>query len=319
MPDKYKKIGEILAATRREQQKSLKEASVVTKLKEAYLEAVEAGEPDKLPSEPYFSLFAHSYAQYLGLDPAILDEIEENDRGGGGPKALADSSDRMDAGISEADSRRQAKKFGQNLIYLILIAIVLFAALLAFNRWFISATDEPEMVNTEAVNGKGDQNHGEKNIADDEPDIHYTPYQPPENLELMVRAKQDVWMVVIKDGDTVLNRQLAVGDIRRWEAKYRFVLTIGISTAVDLTLNGVRLPPLTTQAQTISGLEINQVNYKKFLSEGNIDDQQANTGLIPAAAVNPDTKSNPMTPDPAIAGQPESSKRTGGEGEKDGD
>lgn len=319
MPDKYKKIGEILAAARREQQKSLKEVSVITKLKEAYLEAVEAGEPDKLPSEPYFGLFARSYAQYLGLDPAILDEIEENERGGIGIAGPTDASDRKDTGISEADSSRQAKKFGRNLIYVILIAIVLFAALIAFDRWFMSAPEESGKANTETVHQKDDQGHGEKSIADKEPGIPYSPYQPPENLELMVSAKQDVWMVVIRDGDTVLNRQLAAGDTRRWEAKYRFVLTIGISTAVDLTLNGVRLPPLTTQARTISGLEINQVNYKKFLPEENIDNPQANTSLIPAAAGNPDTKSDPVTSDPAITGQPESSKQTRGEGEKDGD
>jgi hypothetical protein len=317
MLDKYKKMGEILAAARREQQKSLKEASVITKLKEAYLEAVEAGEPDKLPSEPYFSLFARSYSQYLGLDPAILDEIEENERGGVGIAELTDASDRKDTDISEADSSRQAKKFGRNLIYLILIATVLFAALITFDRWFISAPEESGKENTETVHRKDDQ--GEKSIADKEPRIPYSPYQPPENLELMVSARQDVWMVVIRDGDTVLNRQLAAGDTRRWEAKYRFVLTIGISTAIDLTLNGVRLPPLTSQARTISGLEINQVNYKKFLPEGNINDPQASTSPIPAAAVNPDTKLNPMTSDPAIAGQSESSRQTGGEGEKDGD
>jgi hypothetical protein len=90
------------------------------------------------------------------------------------------------------------------------------------------------------------------------------PYHPPEKLILYMRAKQDVWALVVRDGDTVLNRRLGVGDQRQWEAEYRYNITLGISTAVDLYVNDQKLAPLTERAQTISDLEINQVNYKDF-------------------------------------------------------
>ena len=70
MSDKYVEIGEILAAARREQGKTLKDASESTKIMENYLTAIETGDPGSLPSVAYFLLFARSYAQYLGIDPA---------------------------------------------------------------------------------------------------------------------------------------------------------------------------------------------------------------------------------------------------------
>ena len=95
--------------------------------------------------------------------------------------------------------------------------------------------------------------------------ISYKPYEPPAKLTLTLKANQEVWATVIKDGDTVLNRQLAAGDAGQWQADYRFQLSLGNTSAVALTLNGAPLTPLTARGPAVTALEINQANYRQFL------------------------------------------------------
>jgi cytoskeletal protein RodZ len=273
MTDKYKMVGEILAAARREQKKSLKDASEATKIMEKHLEAVEAGDPAQLPSTPYFLLFARSYAQYLGIDAGVFEEIEDNVIGDEEGKTK-DGGKVSQNGIERA-AATSGKKFIKSLIYLVSAIIILFIAFLLYNNWFlnsnfslndfetVSADDATEVASTE-----------------EPPDIKIpvpnTPYEPPGKLQLHLLATQDVWAILVRDGDTVLNRELKVGDERRWEAKYRYQLTLGIATAVELTLNGNKLAPLTERPQTISGLEINQTNYQKFLPS---EDEAVENGI----------------------------------------
>lgn len=259
MADRFKKIGEVLAAARLEQNKNIKEAAEITKIKASYLEAVEAGDPSQLPSEPYFNLFARSYAQFLGIDPAIFDEFEEVNN---------HEQTEVSSEYSKDISIKQARSFGRSLLVLVIIVCLIFAAFIIYNQVILKKNSGDSLPAGGGITEReaSDRLIFENKMMDPGFNIDYKPYQMPDNLELVMSAKQDVWMVVVRDGDTVLNRQLTAGDVRKWEAKYRFVLTLGISTAVDLTLNGFKLPPLSDRAQTIAGLEINQANYEEYIS-----------------------------------------------------
>ena len=263
MPDVNKQIGDILAATRREQKKSLSDVSEGTRIMAKYLEAVEAGDQSRLPSPAYFPLFSRSYAQYLGLDPRVIEEILETDSG----ETAGEKSGEAKTPPDESESHRQARSFAKTLTVIIILAIVAFAIILIVrqlgqrseNQTGVSEhqTEEPESL------GAGD------NIVPELADSNTTLYESPEPLSLHWDIKQDVWAVVIRDGDTVLNRELKAGEQRSWEANYRFRLTLGISTAVEMTLNGQRLAPLSDRPRAMSNIEINQVNYKQFLADEN--------------------------------------------------
>jgi len=263
MSNKYKEIGEILAAARRDQKKSLKDASEITKIMEHYLTAIEAGEPEQLPSEAYFQLFARSYAQYLGIDPALFDEIEE--KASVKPKDLDEETvvELTDTEKVEAVSRAHARKFGRSLIYLAVIVFIVFIGFIVYNMFFVEGNQSESRDEQAAM--ETHQGQAEDETGADIYNIAETPYQPPGKLKLHLIAKQDVWAVVVRDGDTVLNRRLEAGNQRIWEADYRYHVTVGISTAVDLYVNDLKLAPLSDQARTVAGLEINQVNYKDFL------------------------------------------------------
>lgn len=61
-------------------------------------------------------------------------------------------------------------------------------------------------------------------------------------LVLQAAAVEDTWLRVEIDGDKHQDMLLASGKSVRWEAKERFVMTIGNVRGTRLTLNGKALP-----------------------------------------------------------------------------
>ncbi len=267
MADKFKEIGAILAAARRDRDKTLKDAEENTKIMAAYLEAIEAGEPGKLPAQEYFMLFSRSYAQYLGVDPAVFDEIEDvpiDEKPP--PKKKGEPKTDEEPSFDEITSETPEKRFGKMLIYVVSAIIVIFAAFLVYTQVFMKSNDSTSAETSEEM-GTGDRAEAPPE-EQGKTDFTYPdqPWQPPEKLTLEMVAKQNVWAVVARDGDTVMNRELLAGQRRQWEAEYRFSITVGISSAVDLFLNGRRMRPLSDRARTVKDLEINQVNYEQFVA-----------------------------------------------------
>lgn len=288
MADKFKEIGAILAAARREKNKSLKEAEESTKIMAHYLEAIEAGEAEKLPTREYFMLFARGYAQYLGVDPSILEGIEDTPIPEKVPTVPSKKKAEEEPEPEDEEPEAQARKFGKTLLYIIVAIVVVFAAFFVYIQWFaggIGKTTEPGYSEAGETNSESGQGGAKAAPVITIPD---QPYQPPGKLELRMVAKQDVWAVVIRDGDTVLNRKLEAGQQRQWDADYRYKLTLGVSNAVDLYVNGDKLAPLTARARTIGGLEINQVNYKQYFNPP--------TDTLPTTATAPTEVTQPKTP-----------------------
>ena len=112
-------IGEVLRKAREEQDLTLEEVSLATKIKEKYLAAIEAENWEVLPSSVQQKGFTRSYADFLKLDPApflqelrnLLEEPEEE-----GPQlpptSPDDSSDPSFLGEIGAVLKAQRKKLG---------------------------------------------------------------------------------------------------------------------------------------------------------------------------------------------------------------
>lgn len=87
MVEENRTIGEILRQAREDQELSLEEVSLATKIKEKYLAAIEADRWEALPSSVQQKGFTRSYAAFLQLDPMplihqlreLLDGPEEED------------------------------------------------------------------------------------------------------------------------------------------------------------------------------------------------------------------------------------------------
>src|SRR5947209_2087278 len=62
-------VGELLSATRQKRHISLADVAEATRIKVAYLEALESGDYKLLPGQAYITGFLRNYAQFLGLHP----------------------------------------------------------------------------------------------------------------------------------------------------------------------------------------------------------------------------------------------------------
>jgi cytoskeletal protein RodZ len=118
-------IGQILSQAREEQELSLDEISVLTRIREKYLAAIEADNLDILPSSVQQKGFVRAYARALGLDPAPLiaqlrvsikdDSVEESISAEGEPKtSLPDNETQPLTGIGNT-LRNQRERLGFTL------------------------------------------------------------------------------------------------------------------------------------------------------------------------------------------------------------
>jgi cytoskeleton protein RodZ len=293
MSESYKKIGDVLKASRKEQNKALEDIAEATKIMEKHLRAIEEGDFESLPSPAYFNLFARSYAQNLGIDPGVIDEIQDIDLTRSTSSGQKDRPIRQNGKSLEETTGNDAKKFGRTLIWIAAIIISVFAIFLIYNFVFVNSS-EPEHQATETEIPAVIESEIDTQKSPIDQNINATPYTEPPSLNMRMRAIQDVWTMVIMDGDTVMNRELKAGEVRNWEAKFRYRMTLGISTAVELSINGKRLAPLSSEPRTISNLEINQTNFEEFYPDepaaGSISNElQQDTSMSP---INPSSNIN---------------------------
>ncbi len=149
MSEVNKKLGILLKKERERQNIKIDDLSERLKISVSNLQSIEAGTTDGLPSDLYFSLFAKSYAESLGIDhsrtiEAIkLDCEETNDnsqKSKGSEKKQSDSSDEK----TEAESLI-AKKTG--IVFAVIITLSLI--FLVVNHFFFNS--EPSDSSTDSV------------------------------------------------------------------------------------------------------------------------------------------------------------------------
>jgi len=120
MAEENLSIGEILRKAREEQELSLEEISLVTRIKGKYLAAIEADNWEVLPSSVQKKGFTRSYAAFLKLDPApllkqlreVLDEPEEEQLPQPSPSSSQDSSQPKLMGEIGAVLKKQRERLG---------------------------------------------------------------------------------------------------------------------------------------------------------------------------------------------------------------
>ncbi|HHT36241.1 MAG: helix-turn-helix domain-containing protein [Candidatus Wallacebacter cryptica] len=74
-----KELGDLLRQAREEQQMTIEEISEKTKIRTAYLEAIEAGDQSALPDEVYVRGFLRIYAKVLKIDPDEIIRLYDQD------------------------------------------------------------------------------------------------------------------------------------------------------------------------------------------------------------------------------------------------
>ena len=232
-------------------------------------QSIEAGTTEGLPSELYFSLFAKSYAEALGIDyvrtvEAINADIEESlnspeEKTKGGDKKTPNTTD------EDSESENQfLKKAG--IVFGIIVG--LFVLFLGVNKLFYNA----ESQNTSHENSTNSQpaKKSEELKKLEETYNNYNwdnkEYHSPQKIKLTLTPKQESWSAVFADGDTAIYRILRVGRTYTAEADYRMTISIGVPSVVTVKLNGQEVDLRDKVSKRIYKVLINQMNIDNFLN-----------------------------------------------------
>jgi cytoskeleton protein RodZ len=209
-------VGEFLRRERELRYISLDDVAERTKISRRYLEAIEAGQYDRLPGETFVRGFIRSYAQSVGLDP------EET--------LLLYNQSRL---VHGAPPPRTERPFAvrrawheRALLGLLLAGVLIVGGVLvsvmgiaegpSFLRWTSSSRPNP-------------------------------PRTPTGGAPLMLTAiaDSDTWLRVTIDEQPAQDMVLRAGQSTKWIGRERFVVSIGNARATHLRLNGhdLTIPP----------------------------------------------------------------------------
>ena len=253
---------------------SLEDLSSELKISEENLQAIEAGDPKALPSEPYYNLFAKSYSQYLGIDfVATMDAIKEEI---GERQSLEELHEAGTAEANRKDGDKKAKEKsgesgpGKKLLIIAGAVVVVFVLFIASYKLFfekhssVEGDDHSESVATETV--------PEEAGTEAEINAEYANYDWTEakdiatdSLHLTLTAREESWATVMADGDTVLYQNLSPWREYTVDARYRLMVSVGVPRLVEVKLNGKPAYLADAESGRISRVEINQVNWQTYM------------------------------------------------------
>ncbi|HUV31140.1 MAG TPA: helix-turn-helix domain-containing protein [Acidobacteriota bacterium] len=279
MSELHTKLGRLLQLERQRQEIDLNDLSDELKISIHNLEAIESGDVAGLPSDLYFNLFAKSYAERLGIDytrtvEAITMDLKESPAGSDeAAEAATDSA--ADGEVNAADQAEVAaaeagSAFGKRVIAMVVAAIVVLAAFLVVYEVFLKSPAMEGERTTASDNAPGsaseDDSPGSVAAAYTRYEWNVPAYEKPTGLTLTLTARDESWATVVADGDTVVYRNLVPWREYQLEAKYRFLVSVGIPSRVETKLNGQVVNLRDPETGRISRSEINQTNAASILT-----------------------------------------------------
>lgn len=256
MSELHIRLGKALKLER--QNKNLQLASLADQLKtsESTLERLEEGDFSSFASPVYFSLYAKSYAESLGVDyvrtlEAIREDLGESIE----PIAMATAS--KPSSNVEIPGDAPAANGTRKFLWIGLIAVVVIV--LAVVIWMVldtgSAGVEPAGVTppTQAFGTQG---------------VDFSTSAPADTsvITLSLFARGSSWVALMTDGDTALFRTFSSGETLEVSAVRQMILTVGTPAQIDLKINGFSAK-LADRSGRISNVVITPGNVRAFTGE----------------------------------------------------
>jgi len=274
-------LGHILREARETKGLALKEVQEEIRINTRFLEALESGDYQALPTPAHVRGFLRNYARFLGLDPQpLLDRFSYN-QGHVAPPVTVGSREttpktllppREDqpffdpVNVDVSDGRQRSP---ESLLRLVIIAALIVALILVGNRFLplllgdgegidvinqvreviqgdVATADETESLVTPAASPDETINSTSRNNFDT---VLPTPFptRPPlpatmETIPLRLEITERTWMEVTIDGDVVFSGIARPGDPPyEWEAQQEAKLVTGNAIGVFVTIGDIQL------------------------------------------------------------------------------
>ncbi len=237
-------VGAWLKKVRAERGETLDDVSKVTRIGRTYLEAIEEGAAEKLPSQAYTRGFIRLYAAHLGLPP---EEAVAMINGTRAEPAVINAAPLLQSQIE----RNPPLPYRRGLIFSTLLALVLVAGYLLFkptnsqtpkqlNRLEPAPVNQPEKT-AAVIPEQSTLKNDPVPAANSEPRTGENAHS--EALVLRLKAISEVKIHIIIDGSASQEYDLVAGDLVEWKAESTIALDLDNAASVEGELDGKPLKP----------------------------------------------------------------------------
>jgi len=304
-------LGTILQEARTARELTLEDVAQVTRIRVRYLEALEEGRYDVLPTPVHVRGFLRNYAQYLNLDPEPLiarynasrrmvqdiplEKQVRPELGKAPPPPPETLDEELESGpvfFRPLGSNLQAPGWLSGEMLVGALGIILLLVFLYFigGRFIIPALTEARAFETPVVEDETAVVPVETTrVAIASPTRAVGPTQeatrPPilSIIQLEITVVERSWLKVEVDGETVQEGMAAVGDLFAWDGLELVKLSTGNGAGLDVTLNGQPLGQLGGRGEVVD---------KIWTLSGEIEPTPMPT-LAPAATPEPTEETEP--------------------------
>ena len=285
-------MGSTLKAEREKKGLTIKDIEQETSIRAAYLEALEEGRYDVLPSEVYVKGFIRNYAEFLQLDPAPLVQEYREALHGADAAPVVEKTPKTTSMVNErapfssgSDFHERVEKSHRKQIILTMVAAVVIAFVGSIYYFFgedpsaakpqqpaqQAATQQPQTQSAQTTQQAQPAAQNVQTPAQNQ--TAQTAQQPASTLGNTASAaagQTDVsalftgrcWIQAVADGKVVYEGTAEANQTLRWTGKKEVVVTAGNAGAIDVTYNGQRIGKLGKEGIVVE---------KKF-SNGKVED-----------------------------------------------
>jgi cytoskeletal protein RodZ len=233
-------VGEILAAERRRQGKSLNDVVEGTKVRSRLIDALENGKYDILPSPAYVKGFIQSYARYLEIPfEPLLDQYRKEAAAHEHRKSPADRYLDVIPHETVVPGREQAHAIPREVWIATAVVLVVVALLICgLTRLFSGGGGTLPTPSGGSASGEVTASPGAEPTT--------TVEQSGQGFTVRVTVKKGsaTWLNAMVDGLQAYDGTLSGGESREWLVTDTMVLKIGKPDALTVTRDGaaVRVP-----------------------------------------------------------------------------
>lgn len=234
---------------------TLDQAEEHTKIRGKLLEALEAGDYDKLPNPGYVRGYISSYARYLELDTVPLLAMYRSETGAGRYHDMS----LPDTAVSPRNEQHAVP-------WRVGVIVVLVLALLSLAVWAVvklrTGPEKPPPIPTTPTEETSTVTPGAEDSATQSPAVDpaekpaakYTPF----TVKVVVAAGGASWLDVRVDGKSAYAGSLTGGHSKSFEVNRKAILRIGKPSVVTVYRDGKKVtiqdnggtPTVTLTAQT---------------------------------------------------------------------
>ena len=240
-------IGERLHNAREAKGLSLDAVEGLTRIRAAYLQALEDEQFDRLPGPAYVKGFLRTYAAALGLDPDLLLETYPAEALKLQPIIAVHG---VEVPIQPAATRSPLRRTATYAGLVLLAGLLAVGAIGYFQLRQFNAPVPPEAVTPsppQPAPPSAEPIQPPPAIPEPPPgdlkDQREPPPPPVGGVNVELRATGPSWVRVVADGESAFRGIVEAGDVRTWHAEQRLTIRVGNAPAVEVRVNGKRFAP----------------------------------------------------------------------------